>query len=89
MSKGVPVLGVMTKKCKVVKETPLIFKITLIQGLNRQIRRMCEAVGVVLLELERIRFGPLTLQDVALGSYRKLTPNEVESLQRGIPLIKA
>ena len=45
MAKGVPILGVNTKKCKVVQEAPYVFRITLIQGLNRQIRRMCEYFG--------------------------------------------
>ena len=45
MSQGVPILGTMTKKCKVSKEAPTILRITLVQGLNRQIRRMCEYFG--------------------------------------------
>lgn len=53
ISAGVPMLGVTTKKCKVSKESPLVFRITLIQGLNRQIRRMCEYYNYEVVKLER------------------------------------
>ncbi|WP_432711913.1 23S rRNA pseudouridine(2604) synthase RluF [Pedobacter sp.] len=82
MSKGVPVLGVMTKKCKVVKETPLIFKITLIQGLNRQIRRMCEYFGYEVTKLERTRIMNISLKGLPLGEWRELTPAEMESINQ-------
>ena len=82
MSKGVPVLGVMTKKCKVVKETPLIFKITLIQGLNRQIRRMCEHFGYEVTKLERTRIMNITLKGLPLGEWRELTPEEMEEINQ-------
>ena len=55
MANGVPMLGVTTKKCKVVQEAPTVFRITLIQGLNRQIRRMCEHFGYEVTKLERVR----------------------------------
>lgn len=76
MAKGVPVLGVMTKKCKVVKESPLVFKITLIQGLNRQIRRMCEYFGFEVTKLERTRIMNITLKGLAIGDWRELTEQE-------------
>ncbi|WP_432709258.1 23S rRNA pseudouridine(2604) synthase RluF [Pedobacter sp.] len=82
MSKGVPVLGVMTKKCKVVKETPYIFKITLIQGLNRQIRRMCEYFGYEVTKLERTRIMNITLKGLPLGEFRELTPEEMEVINK-------
>lgn len=82
MSKGVPVLGVMTKKCKVVKETPLIFKITLIQGLNRQIRRMCEYFGYEVTKLERTRIMNITLKGLPLGEWRELTPEETDAINK-------
>lgn len=76
MSKGVPVLGVMTKKCKVTKESPLTFRITLIQGLNRQIRRMCEHFGYEVTKLERVRIMNISLKGLPSGEWRELTPEE-------------
>ena len=76
MAKGVPVLGVMTKKCKVSKEGPNTFKITLIQGLNRQIRRMCEHFGFEVTKLERVRIMNIGLKGIPLGEWRELTPEE-------------
>jgi 23S rRNA pseudouridine2604 synthase len=76
MAKGVPVLGVMTKKCKVVKEGPSTFKITLIQGLNRQIRRMCEHFGFEVTKLERVRIMNVSLKGIPPGEWRELTPEE-------------
>jgi 23S rRNA pseudouridine2604 synthase len=76
MGKGVPVLGVMTKKCKVTKESPFVFKITLIQGLNRQIRRMCEHFGFEATKLERTRIMNITLKGLPVGDWRELTAEE-------------
>lgn len=76
MSKGVPVLGVMTKKCKVTKESPFVFKITLIQGLNRQIRRMCEYFGFEVTKLERTRIMNITLKGLPNGDWRELNEEE-------------
>lgn len=76
MAKGVPVLGVMTKKCKVTKEGNNTFKITLIQGLNRQIRRMCEHFGFEVIKLERVRIMNVNLKGIPLGEWRELTPEE-------------
>jgi len=76
MAKGVPVLGVMTKKCKVSKEGNNVFKITLIQGLNRQIRRMCEHFGFEVTKLERVRIMNISLKGIPLGEWRELTPEE-------------
>jgi len=52
------------------------------EGRNRQIRRMCETVGIKLLELERIKFGPLSLKNLPLGKFRELTKGEIASLQQ-------
>jgi 23S rRNA pseudouridine2604 synthase len=82
MAKGVPVLGVMTKKCKVVKETPLIFKITLIQGLNRQIRRMCEYFGYEVTKLERTRIMNISVKGIPVGEFRELTPEEMDGINK-------
>ena len=76
MGKGVPVLGVMTKKCKVTKESTFVFKIVLIQGLNRQIRRMCEHFGFEVTKLERTRIMNIGLKGIPSGEWRELTPAE-------------
>ena len=80
MSKGVPILGQFTKKCKVTKETPLIFKIILTQGMNRQIRRMCEFFNYEVVKLERIRVMDITLKGIPLGDWRELTEEEVSAV---------
>lgn len=80
MSRGVPMLGTVTKKCQIVQEAPHIFKVTLIQGLNRQIRRMCEHVGYEVLKLERVRIMNVHLGKLPLGEWRDLTPKELELL---------
>lgn len=80
MQGGVPILGQMTKKCRVVKESTFVFNITLVQGLNRQIRRMCEYFGYEVTQLIRTRIMNVSLQGLALGDWRDLTPKEVEKL---------
>ncbi|WP_285009703.1 23S rRNA pseudouridine(2604) synthase RluF [Pedobacter faecalis] len=82
MAKGVPVLGVMTKKCKVVKESANVFRITLIQGLNRQIRRMCEHFGYEVTKLERVRIMNISLKGIPLGEWRELSPEEQQELYK-------
>lgn len=82
MAKGVPVLGVMTKKCKVVKESTFVFKITLIQGLNRQIRRMCEHFGFEVTKLERTRIMNITLKGLPVGDWRELTAEEQAEIDK-------
>jgi 23S rRNA pseudouridine2604 synthase len=78
MSKGVPILGVNTKKCKVVQEATTVFRITLIQGLNRQIRRMCEYFGYEVVKLERVRIMNIELKGLPLGEWRDLSESEME-----------
>ena len=82
MAMGVPILGVVTKKCKVVQEGPNEFRITLIQGLNRQIRRMCEYFGYDVIKLERVRIMNITLKGLALGEWRDLTADELAGIYR-------
>ena len=81
MSLGVPILDTMTKKCKVEKINAYTFKIVLTQGLNRQIRRMCEHLGYEVKALKRVRIINITL-DVSLGKYRKLSDKEMHELNR-------
>ncbi|MCZ4336430.1 23S rRNA pseudouridine(2604) synthase RluF [Shewanella colwelliana] len=77
MSAGVPILGVVTKKCKVTKVSPLSFKITLIQGLNRQIRRMCEHFNFEVTKLDRVRIMNVSLKGLPVGEWRDLTDDEL------------
>ncbi len=80
MGNGVPVLGQTTKKCKVEKVNALTFKIVLTQGLNRQIRRMCEHLGYEVKMLKRVRIMNVTL-DVPVGKWRDLTAKEVAEIK--------
>jgi 23S rRNA pseudouridine2604 synthase len=82
MAGGVPIMDVMTKKCKISKESPFIFRITLIQGLNRQIRRMCEYFGYEVLKLERVRIMNVRLKGLPLGDWRELTDEELSEINR-------
>jgi len=84
MGDGVPILGEMTKKCKVVKESVYSFRITLIQGLNRQIRRMCEYFEYDVVKLERIRIMNISLKGIPLGEWRQLQPEEMEEIMDAI-----
>ncbi len=78
MANGVPMLGVITKKCKIVQEGATTFRITLIQGLNRQIRRMCEHFGYEVTKLERVRIMNINLKGLPVGDWRDLTDSEKE-----------
>jgi 23S rRNA pseudouridine2604 synthase len=78
MANGVPILGVTTKKCKVVQEGVNTFRITLIQGLNRQIRRMCEYFGYEVIKLERVRIMNIDLKGLPVGDWRDLTESEMK-----------
>lgn len=80
MANGVPMLGVTTKKCKVVREGANTFRIVLIQGLNRQIRRMCEHFGYDVIKLERVRIMNISLKGLPLGDWRDLTESEIKVL---------
>lgn len=80
MGQGVPMLGVTTKKCKVSKESPYVFRITLIQGLNRQIRRMCEYFNYEVTKLERIRIMNVNLKGLPLGDWRDVSDAELAGL---------
>lgn len=80
MAGGVPILGTMTKKCKVVQESRFVFRITLVQGLNRQIRRMSEHFGFDVIRLERVRIMNVNLKGLATGQWRDLTEKELEGL---------
>lgn len=80
MSGGVPMLGVNTRKCKIVQDAPNRFRVILIQGLNRQIRRMCEHFGYEVTKLERVRIMNIDLKGLPLGDWRELTDKEMETI---------
>ncbi|MGB7803755.1 23S rRNA pseudouridine(2604) synthase RluF [Buttiauxella sp.] len=80
MGAGVPMLGTVTKKCKVKKEAPFVFRITLVQGLNRQIRRMCEHFGYEVTKLERTRIMNVSMKGLPLGEWRDLSDDELVEL---------
>lgn len=79
MGNGVPILDTITKKCRVEPISQYSFRIFLTQGLNRQIRRMCEYFDYTVVALKRIRIMNLSL-DVALGKYREITKEEMKTL---------
>lgn len=84
MSKGVRIFNpvqkkyVTTKPCKVEKINDKSFKITLSQGLNRQIRRMCEGLGYKVIKLKRIRIMNISLKGIPEGTYRELSKEELK-----------
>jgi len=82
MSGGVYIkeLKVKTRKCYIEKISEKSFKIILTQGLNRQIRRMCESLGFKVLRLRRIRIVNITLGKLKTGEYRKLSTTELDTL---------
>lgn len=79
MSGGVPILDTVTKKCDVKKLSTFKFKIILTQGLNRQIRRMCEYLNYEVTQLKRVRIMNIKL-DVPVGQYREFTKDELQTL---------
>lgn len=79
MRRGVRIMGKMTKKCYVKKLHENSFKIILTQGLNRQIRRMCETLGYRVTKLKRVRIMNIHL-DINIGEYRDLSDDEINQL---------
>ncbi len=81
MRNGVPILGTVTNKCEVEQLDTLSFRIILTQGLNRQIRRMCEFLGYEVKKLKRIRIMNIKL-DLRIGKWRDLTSAEMKELKQ-------
>ena len=79
MRNGVPILGIITNKCEVEQIDTLSFRIILTQGLNRQIRRMCEYLGYEVKKLKRIRIMNIKL-DLPVGKWRDLSAQELAEL---------
>ncbi|WP_298636870.1 23S rRNA pseudouridine(2604) synthase RluF [uncultured Umboniibacter sp.] len=84
MANGVPILGEVTKKCKVSKEGPNSFRITLVQGLNRQIRRMAEYFGYDVVKLQRVRIMHVDLKGLPVGEWRDFSQKELDVLEKAI-----
>lgn len=84
MSKGIPILGTVTNPCVVEKIGKNTFKIILTQGLNRQIRRMCEYLGYKVITLKRIRIMNVNLGELKVGQWRYLTIKEMKELNEMI-----
>lgn len=80
MRNGVKILGTVTKKCFVKQEGDNRFRIILVQGLNRQIRRMCEALGYNVTSLKRVRIMNISLQNLPTGKWRYFTPAEIDAM---------
>jgi 23S rRNA pseudouridine2604 synthase len=81
MEKGVPILDTVTRPCKVRQKGERAFTIILTQGLNRQIRRMCEYCGYRVRRLKRVRIMNIRLGEMQPGQYRELSRQELEELR--------
>ena len=81
MAAGVPILDTVTRPCRVRKRKEKCFSIVLTQGLNRQIRRMCEALGYRVERLKRIRIMNIRLDGLEPGKYRELTGEELREIR--------
>lgn len=84
MEQGVPILDTMTKPCRIRKLGERKFQMILTQGLNRQIRRMCEYFGYRVLTLKRVRIMNIELGQLPEGEWRYLTPKEREKLEKSM-----
>lgn len=93
MAAGVPILDTITKPAVIKKISAYEFRITLTQGLNRQIRRMCEALGNEVVNLERLRIMNISLGNLKPGSWRSISYKEnrdlVELLSKSAPSLKS
>ena len=83
MGNGIPILDTVTRKCEVEQVSKFTFRIVLTQGLNRQIRRMCEYLGYDVVSLKRIRIMNITL-DVPVGKWRYFTEEELQHINKDV-----
>ena len=83
MSSGVPILDTVTRKCQVIQTGKKTFKIILTQGLNRQIRRMCEHLEYDVKKLKRVRIMNIKL-DIPVGNYRDFTAKELNQINQAV-----
>ena len=84
MAEGVPILDTVTRKCRLRRTGMKSFNIVLTQGLNRQIRRMCEYFGYRVVKLKRIRIMNIKLGNLKSGTYRNITEVEYNELAKGL-----
>jgi len=84
MERGVPILDTITKPCKVKVDSRFVFRIVLTQGLNRQIRRMCEYLGYEVLKLKRTRIMKVALGNLKPGQWRNLTDTELAEINQAV-----
>lgn len=84
MSSGIPILNTVTKPCRVAIESRFVFKIILTQGLNRQIRRMCEYLGYRVTRLIRSRIMNVSLDNLKVGQWRNLTAAEMTEINQAV-----
>jgi 23S rRNA pseudouridine2604 synthase len=84
MSRGVPILGTITKPCIVIPQSKFVFRIILTQGLNRQIRRMCEYLDYEVIKLKRSRIMNVELSNLKLGQWRDLTGEEMADINNAV-----
>lgn len=84
MEKGIPILGTVTKPCKVQVLGAKQFSIILTQGLNRQIRRMCEYLGYEVTKLKRVRIMNVSLKGLKVGQWRELTNEELRDINKAV-----
>lgn len=82
MSNGIPILGTVTQKCRVEQIGKVTFRIILTQGLNRQIRRMCEYLGYQVKKLNRVRIMNVELGSLKSGEWRELSTAEIQRIQK-------
>jgi 23S rRNA pseudouridine2604 synthase len=80
MGAGVPILDTITQRCQVRQNSRFMFNITLTQGLNRQIRRMCEYLGYEVTKLKRTRVMNISLQGLSVGKWRLLSDDEMKQI---------
>lgn len=84
MQRGVPILDTVTKPCTVKVQSRFVFSIILTQGLNRQIRRMCEYLGYEVTKLKRTRIMNVTLDNLKAGQWRNLTAQEMNDINNAV-----
>jgi 23S rRNA pseudouridine2604 synthase len=87
MASGVPILDTVTNPCKVTQVGKNTFRIVLTQGLNRQIRRMCEHFGYTVRRLQRVRIMHVRLGELPLGKWRNLTAEELRGIAPSRPTL--
>lgn len=81
MSNGVNILGIITRHCIITKINEDTFKIILTQGINKQIRRMCKALGYKVIKLKRVRIVNINIEGLEVGKFRNLSFNEIKNLK--------